>query len=429
MKKIALLIFATFSLQAQTNADLSALVKKALDYAPALKAQKTQLQIGDTKTLLQQSLDKPTIAYEAGITRVDPVSKATFAMGGAPAVLQFQPNMNYNTNFVASQTLYDWGKNKIAIEKSQLETQLSKTQIEQSAFGMAYQIATLYHQILFLQNVLRIQQSELVRIKSQSAIVEQQLKLGEALQLDAMSLRIRIQNQETKIGETDTQLNKLTDYLETQTGQSVKDLIKPIQGSIQSTETISNNPIFASLNAENAVLQQEINLQEKASAPTLSGAASLGLRNGYLPRINGEVPAFSDDFKINTMVGLKLNVPIYSGKRASLQKNIALIQQERIELQKEDANTKLAYEQRQGEANTKTILAKLATQHQLIEQAKYAYQLGEARYKEGTIKQLELDQIQNTLEEAQLQEENFKLQLNLQQLDLLKTKGVKFWEL
>ncbi len=429
MKKIALLIFATFSLQAQTNSELSTLVKKALDYAPALKAQKTQLRIGDTKTLIQQSLDKPTIAYEAGITRVDPVSKATFAMNGVPAVLQFQPNMNYNTNFVASQMLYDWGKNKIAIEKSQLETQVFKTQIDQSAFGLAYQIATVYHQILFLQNVAQIQKSELVRIKSQSAIVEQQLKLGEALQLDAMSLRIRIQNQETKIGETDTQLNKLIDYLDTHTGQTAKNFIKPIQTSIQSTEVISNNPIFATLNAENAVLQNEINLQEKASAPTLSGAASIGLRNGYLPRINGEVPAISDDFKLNTTLGLKLNVPIYSGKRASLQKSIAQIQQERIAFQKEDAHTKLAFEARQGEANTKTILAKLATQRQLIEQAKYAYSLGEARYKEGTIKQLELDQIQNTLEEAQLQEENFKLQLNLQQLDLLKTKGVKFWEL
>jgi hypothetical protein len=50
-------------------------------------------------------------------------------------------------------------------------------------------------------------------------------------------------------------------------------------------------------------------------------------------------------------------------------------------------------------------------------------------YKEGTIKQLELDQIQNLLEEAQLQEENFKFQFNLQQLDLLKTQGIKFWEL
>ncbi len=429
MKKIALLLLATCSLHAQTNSDLSALVTKALEYAPALKAQKTQIRVGDTKTEIQRSLDKPIIAYEAGITRIDPVSKVTFAMGGAPSVLQFQPNMNYNTNFVASQTLYDWGKNKIAIEKSHLDTRLSKSHIKQCEFAIAYQIATVYHQIVFLQNVLNIQEAELARIKSQSQIIDQQVKLGEALQLDAMSLKIRIQNQETKIGETKMQVGKLTDYLETQTGQSLKNGFKPIQTIIQSNETIANNPMFAQLDVENAVWQQEVQLQEKASAPTLSGAASLGLRNGYLPRINGEVPAFSDDFKINTMVGLKLNVPIYSGKRASMQKSIAQIQQERINYQREDTNNKLAYEIRQGDSNLKTIQAKLATQHQLIEQAKYAYQLAEARYKVGTIKQMELDQVQNTLEEAQLQEENFKLQLNLQQLDLLKTKGVKFWEL
>jgi outer membrane protein TolC len=429
MKKIALLLLVTSSLHAQTNSDLSALVTKALEYSPALKAQKTLIRVGDTKTEIQRSLDKPIIAYEAGITRIDPVSKVTFAMGGAPSVLQFQPNMNYNTNFVASQTLYDWGKNKIAIEKSQLETRLSKTQIEQSEFAIAYQIATVYHQIVFLQNVLNIQEAELARIKSQSQIIDQQVKLGEALQLDAMSLKIRIQNQETKIGETKMQVGKLTDYLETQTGQSLKNGFKPIQTIIQSNETVANNPLFAQLDVENAVWQQEIQLQDKASAPTLSGAASLGLRNGYLPRINGEVPAFSDDFKINTMVGLKLNVPIYSGKRASMQKSIAQIQQERINYQREDTNNKLTYDIRQGDSNLKTIQAKLATQHQLIEQAKYAYQLAEARYKVGTIKQMELDQVQNTLEEAQLQEENFKLQLKLQQLDLLKTKGVKFWEL
>jgi outer membrane protein TolC len=112
-----------------------------------------------------------------------------------------------------------------------------------------------------------------------------------------------------------------------------------------------------------------------------------------------------------------------------MQQSIARLQQERISLQKEDTQTKLAYDLRQGEANLSLIQDKLATQKKVIEQAKYAYQLGEARYKEGTIKQLELDQIQNLLEEAQLQEENFKFQFNLQQLDLLKTQGVKFWEL
>ena len=37
-------------------------------------------------------------------------------------------------------------------------------------------------------------------------IVENQIKLGEALEFDAMGLRIRVQNQQTKINETETQI-------------------------------------------------------------------------------------------------------------------------------------------------------------------------------------------------------------------------------
>lgn len=430
MKKIALLTLLALSAQAQTNKELNSLVQQVLTYSPILKAQKTQLQAGEIKTQIQHSLDKPTIAYEAGITRIDPVSKVTFLTNGVPSVLQFQPNMNYNTNFVASQTLYDWGKNKSTIDKILLETRLSQTQIDQSAFGLAFQIATVYHQILFLQNVLTIQKAELGRINSHKAIVENQIKLGEALELDVMGLRIRVQNQETKITETETQIDKLIDFLQTQSGQKdLKNQIKAILQANSAKGNLEQHPAILSLEAEKSVFEQEIAIQSKASTPTLAGSASLGVRNGYLPRINGEVPAFQDDFKLNSLVGIKLTVPIYSGKRASMQQSLAKIQQERIAFQKEDTQTKLAYELRQGQANLNLIQDKLATQKKVIEQAKYAYQLGEARYKEGTIKQLELDQIQNLLEEAQLQEENFKFQFNLQQLDLLKTQGVKFWEL
>lgn len=430
MKRIALFTLLTLSAQAQTNKELNTLVQQVLTYSPILKAQKTQLQAGEIKNQMQSSYAKPIVAYEAGITRVDPVSKVTFATGGVPSVLQFQPNMNYNTNFVASQTLYDWGKNKSTIDKILLETRLSQTQIDQSAFGLAFQIATVYHQILFLQNVVTIQKAELSRINSHKAIVENQIKLGEALELDAMGLRIRVQNQETKVTETETQIDKLIDFLQTQSGQKgIKNQIKAIIQAKTANGNLEQHPAIVSLEAEKSVFEQEIAIQSKASTPTLVGSASLGVRNGYLPRINGEVPAFEDDFKLNSLVGIKLTIPIYSGKRASMQQHLAKIQQERIAFQKEDTQTKLAYELRQGQANLNLIQDKLATQKNVIEQAKYAYQLGEARYKEGTIKQLELDQIQNLLEEAQLQEENFKFQFNLTQLDLLKTQGVKFWEL
>lgn len=430
MRKIALLTLLALTAQAQTNRELNTLVQQVLTYSPIIKAQKTQLQAGEIKTQIQGSYAKPIVAYEAGITRIDPVSKVTFATGGVPSVLQFQPNMNYNTNFVASQTLYDWGKNKSTIDKILLETRLSQTQIDQTAFGLAFQIATVYHQILFLQNVVTIQKAELGRINSHKAIVENQIKLGEALELDVMGLRIRVQNQETKITETETQIDKLIDFLQTQSGQKgLKEQIKAILQANTTKGAIEQHPSILSLEAEKSVFEQEIAIQSKASTPTLAGSATLGVRNGYLPRINGEVPAFEDDFKLNSLVGIKLTVPIYSGKRASMQQSLAKIQQERIAFQKEDTQTKLAYELRQGQANLSLIQDKLATQKKVIDQAKYAYQLGEARYKEGTIKQLELDQIQNLLEEAQLQEENFKFQFNLQQLDLLKTQGVKFWEL
>ena len=430
MKKFALFTLLALSAKAQTNKELNTLVQQVLTYSPVLKAQKTQLQAGEIKTQIQGSYAKPIVAYEAGITRIDPVSKVTFATGGVPSVLQFQPNMNYTTNFVASQTLYDWGKNKSTIDKILLETRLSQTQIDQTAFGLAFQIATVYHQILFLQNVVSIQKAELGRINSHKAIVENQIKLGEALELDVMGLRIRVQNQETKITETETQIDKLIDFLQTQSGQKgLKEQIKAILQANTTKGTIEQHPSILSLEAEKSVFEQEIAIQSKASTPTLAGSASLGVRNGYLPRINGEVPAFEDDFKLNSLVGIKLTVPIYSGKRASMQQSLAKIQQERIAFQKEDTQTKLAYELRQGQANLSLIQDKLATQKKVIDQAKYAYQLGEARYKEGTIKQLELDQIQNLLEEAQLQEENLKFQFNLQQLDLLKTQGVKFWEL
>lgn len=430
MKKSILLLFICFATSAQTNKDLTEIVKQILDHSPALKGQKMGLKIGDVKTQIQQSYSNPTISYEAGITRIDPVSKATFMTGGAPSILQFQPNMNYNTNFVANQIIYDWGKNALAIEKIGLENKLTQVQIDLATFNVAYQISSIFHQIKFLQNVFNIQQAELSRIESHAEVVGIQVKLGELLELDQLGINIRIKNQEIKISETELQLNKLIDFLNTQAGKDISPWLKnSLLNQQESKSTIAENPLLLQLNAEDAILQKEINVQEKLSSPTIAGIASIGVRNGYLPRINGEVPPISDDFKLNTLLGLKLTIPIYSGKRAFLQENILKFQKDRVQMQRDETGAKLSFELRQGEATLAQLTKKSAIQNQVIDQAIYAYKLAETRFSKGTIKQIELDVVQNTLEEAQLQKENIYLQISLQQLELLKIKGFKFWEL
>ena len=430
MKKSILFLFICFATSAQTNKDLTEIVKQVLDHSPALKSQKTGLKIGDVKTQIQQSFSNPIISYEAGITRLDPVSKVTFNTGSVPSILQFQPNMNYNTNFVANQVIYDWGKNALALEKSRLENKLTQVQIDVATTQMAYQISTIYHQIKYLQNVIKIQQSELSRMKSHAEVVETQVKLGELLELDQLGINIRLKNQEIKISETELQLNKMIDFLNTQAGKDISTWLKNNQLNKQDSKgSIEENPLLLQLNAEDAIIQKEINVQEKSSSPTIAGIASIGVRNGYLPRINGEVPPISDDFKLNTALGLKLTIPIYSGKRSFLQENILKFQKDRVQLQRDETGAKLSFELRQGEANLVQLANKSAIQNQVIDQAVYAYKLAEARFTKGTIKQIELDAFQNTLEEAQLQKENIYLQISLQQLELLKIKGLKFWEL
>jgi outer membrane protein TolC len=382
------------------------------------------------KAQIQLSYSNPIISYEAGITRLDPVSKVTFNTGGVPAILQFQPNMNYNTNFVANQVIYDWGKNALALEKSRLENKLTEVQIDVATTQMAYQIATIYHQIKYLQNVFKIQQSELNRIKSHAEVVGMQVKLGELLELDQLGINIRLKNQEIKISETELQLNKMIDFLNTQAGKDINPWLKNNQLTLQDSKgSIEENPLLLQLKAEDAILQKEINVQEKSSSPTIAGIASIGVRNGYLPRINGEIPPISDDFKLNTALGIRLMIPIYSGKRSFLQENILKFQKDRVQFQRDETGAKLSFELRQGEANLNQLANKSAIQSQVIEQAVYAYKLAESKFSKGTIKQIELDAVQNTLEEAQLQKENIYLQISLQQLELLKIKGLKFWEL
>jgi outer membrane protein len=104
--------------QEKTNETLNQLVRSAIEYAPKIKEQQQMVLIGDYKTKIQETALKPQIQSEIGITRIDPIAKAQFAFGGAPVLLQFAPNMNYNANIGGNYVLYDWGKQFANIEKT-----------------------------------------------------------------------------------------------------------------------------------------------------------------------------------------------------------------------------------------------------------------------------------------------------------------------
>lgn len=433
MKKYIILLtycLCANALWAQSKG-LPELIQGILQHSPALKGQRNLIKMGLVKTQIQESYNKPIIGAEVGVTRIDPVAKASFNFGGANSTLQFQPNMNYNSQFVANHVLYDWGRNAMAIEKTRLETQLSQAQVEQQEFQLGFQIANLYQQIIFNRKAIQVQKSQLKRLENNLQVILKQVSLGEAIEYDKISQQVKIANQESKILESENQVARMVDYLSTLLGANAEAYLVEIPPvwQVQKEKPIESftNPEITQIKAQEDIINKSIELAKSENTPTLAGIATLGLKNGYVPRINGETPAFADDFKVNSVLGLKLSIPIYSGKRAFYQTELAMIQKERIALQLEDTQEKLGTEWRQAQLNYQNYLKKSSTQKEVVTQAQYALDLANTRFKQGLIRRIELDQAETILEESQLMQAQYDYQLNLQQLELYRIQGIKIW--
>ncbi len=428
-KNIIILISIAISFLSQAqNSDLNQLINGILANSSNLKSQKSLLKIGELKTQIQESFAKPIIGADAGITRIDPVAKANF--NGMS--LQFQPNMNYSTGFSANHVLYDWGKNALAIEKTRLETALTQAQIETQEANLAYQIAQLYYQFQLLNKSLLVQKKQQLKLEEQLSVIENSVKSGVNLEYDLVVQKVRNQNHAVKILETEGQLYDLIDYLSTLLGKDavpfLKDQAFKLDLNYLKEQNLNKNLEIHQLSAQEFLAQKESEIAKGGNLPSIAGIASLGIRNGYVPRLNGETPAFSDDFRLNSVIGLKLNIPIYSGKRTEKQVEIAKINQERIQFQKTDTENKLLYAERSARNLLKTIIDRIKAQEQAVEQAKYAYQLAVERFKSGLIKKIELDQSESIFEEAQLLLVQFNYQAKKEEIELKKIIGETFWK-
>jgi len=204
-----ILVGQEVSAQEKTDETLKQLVRSAIEYAPKIKEQQQMVSIGDYRTKVQESALKPQIQSEIGVTRIDPVAKATFGTTS----LQFQPNMNYNANIGANYVLYDWGKQAINIEKSKLETELSKTGVEGLKNIYAYQVANLYYGIIYTQKAIEVQKEQLKLVEDNGKVIGDRLKQGDALDYDQVSIQVRYKNAESRLTDLQNQLERQYIYL------------------------------------------------------------------------------------------------------------------------------------------------------------------------------------------------------------------------
>jgi outer membrane protein len=434
---IMLLLGTQTFAQENTNETLNQLVRNAIDYSPKIKEQQQTVLMGDFRTKIQESALKPQISTEASITRIDPVAKAQFAFGAASTSIQFQPNMNYNVNIGGNYVIYDWGKQFVNIEKTRLETNLAKTGVEGLKTVYAYQVASLYYGIIYSQKAIEVQKGQLKLIDDNKINIENRVKRGDALDFDLVSGEVRYKNADSRLTDIQSQLERQYIYLSSLIGKDAHGLIPmgtdfnlgtadlSIEAALNQAQT--NNYDLKALKDRDLIAASDIKIAQMSALPNVAATAQLGVKNGYVPRINGEQPDFTDDFKLNSVVGVKLTIPVYTGHRGAYQTEVAKLNREMLKYSVDVTNQNLKRDLEAAQNDYISAKNKLDLSESNVRQAQYALKLANTRYQNGVLTNIEIENAQTALRDAQFTQLQYQYQMALAKLEMNRLSGVKFW--
>jgi outer membrane protein TolC len=317
MKKIILLLLVviynpSFS-QSLINGELKSLLNQSLTYFPKVKEVQQSVQLAEDKLALTELNKYPDLTIDASYAYVQPKIEVPFG----DKTFQFAPEHNVSGALNGSYILFDFGRLQSNIEKAKLELQTSKHVAEQLKHSLFFQISQLYYQIIYAKKAIDIQHQVIQLLTENKAIVVAQLKNGNAIQLDVLTIQSKIDNETNRKIEVETNLQKLLNLLKYATGvNNIQEgqlaiTLKNYTAEEAMQLAILHNPSLAIGKDKVNIAKAEVAIAKLNERPTIGLKASVGSRNGYLPQIS--------DPRFNYNAGIGFSVPLFNGGKIKQQ--------------------------------------------------------------------------------------------------------------
>lgn len=425
MKKIFIIILSAISLHASAQvapADLKEMVQHSFDHYAKVRSMETQQRIAAGQIELSKADRLPTVDGTASYMHVYPVPK--IQLPGSDFTFQPVPSENVNAGIEARQLLLDFGKTGGRIHQHEAEAKLLGAQTSEVKEQLAYQVANAYLGIAYLNDNITVQEANIKLLEETEQMVENKLKHGDAIDLDLLNTRVKLESYRNKKVDYVNALRKELATLEYYTGDTLQDSIHasfewPVAGAVLADEGFVNNSAVKTAIEKENVASMGVEYARTQYKPSLFLDAGTGYKNGFLPDVNTP--------KFNYNAGVSLSVPIFHGKKLRTQERMAAQQVEVAKWNTQDVKNNLRKEVIQQQSEITASRERLLTAEALLQQAQRALQLAKSRYKNGVITYLDLQNAQTSMLEAQLAKIQYQYQLSISSLALLQLNGNEFW--
>ena len=425
MKKIVLCMavlvgsYTTTFAQNLINGELKNLLNQSLQYFPKVKEVQQSVQLAEDKLALTELNKYPDVTIDASYAYVQPKIEVAFG----EKTFQFAPVHNVSGALNGSYTLFDFGRLQTNIQKAKLELQTSKHVAEQLKHSLFFQISQLYYQIIYAKKAIEIQNQVLQLLTENKIIIETQLKNGNAIQLDLLTIQSKIDNELNRKIDLETNVQKLLNLLNYATGVStisegqlsIALKIYTLEDAMQMA--LLHNPSIAIAKDKVSVSKTDVAITKLNERPYVGLKASVGSRNGYLPQIQ--------DPRFNYNAGVGFSVPLFNGGKTKQQ---IKIQERSLALNETNVVSQIHDFEKDIQAalidikSNESRIKNAATQ---IEQAALAQKLSVSKLKNGTATPIEITSTNADYQRALLNQLQYQYQLCNAQLELIKLMGVE----
>ncbi|MFV8344623.1 TolC family protein [Flavobacterium sp. ZB4P13] len=332
--------------------------------------------------------------------------------------------LNARTNLIDFSAFANAQKDKINIEQAKAEKEVVENEYK-------LQILESYYQVLYTQELLKIQKEQLKQASFNLDRVTKEVTIGSKPQSDLYDMQLSFSEEENRNLETEqlyavkkTQLFQLINVTDVVTDEVV---LEPYlkERTAEDLENRLYNPKIklAELNYQNSL--KSIRLERASNLPILS--AYYGYSTFYYKNIkqaNANTDSFFNQLEDNKsqQVGMQLNVPVFNGFRNNKKISASKIASDKAKLAIEKEKQLLDKQVVLEEQNRKNYLQ---LQNKLMEKQKYAkasLATTQAKFISGKVEAILYSSVKNQLLSAEFEvlKNNLQLQYSDLKINLLK---------
>lgn len=436
MKKLSLILFSFLGLGklafSQTPDTMHFTIRDAVSYAiknnPQLKG--SQLNEVNNEYKIKEIRSSALPQVSASGTGTD-----NFQLGSTllPGELAGQPGatipVKMGTRFVygatlqLKQTIYDPSMNA-GLNAAKASQSLYALQTFKTKEDLVFNIAQVYIQLQIADKQKSLIEGNIGRTEKLLEMTQLQYKEGIAKKVDVDQLNVNLTNLQTQLSSTKNDYNQLLNSIKLLMNIDVTQPIS-IREPDQRHLPVSSELIL-NANTDLNILDKQIALQEINSKniktgflPTVSLSANYGKQFQTTKLFND---AATNGFA-SGYYSLNVSIPIFDGfskKNKIAQSNTALKQ---LQFNKEYLVKNVQNEFKTATENLNQNQKVAKAQEQNMKVAEELYNVAKLSFTEGISPLSELINAENSLREAQTQYLTATLQMNLAELETMKTSG------